>query len=280
MVYEDDGGDLPPAYPVGGGGGFRAKLGYHFEGLIPLILILFIAALAGAWLDFWTIPGITPSGPMDMLIIGSPSFETLEALDNSKDLVQYRIIGDVDSLRTNSKDKLAQYKIIMLDQTNSSQKILPSTVGEALHGYVQKGGRLIVVKNSGIFNPEAPEIVGWMANFGSEIVPVECDITRDNYPSCTVSVNVSAEIERADFDHKIMMGIEKVPATIDMPPLYLEVFPVSPNGHEIAIIKDTQTTKYYVGIVEKPVIMGKSIYFNYNPGLTPGIFRNTLKYLH
>jgi len=277
MVYEDEGGDLPPAYPAGGG--FRSKLSYHFEGLIPLILILIIAAVAGAWLGFFDLPLISPRGPVDMLVIGSPSVETLQVLDNSKDLVQYRVIEDVEALRTNSKDKLAQYNIVMLDQTNSPQKILPSTVGEALNSYVAKGGKLIVVKNSGIYNPEAPEIVGWMANFGSDVVPVECITTRDNYPSCTVSVNVSAELERADFKSPIMRGIEKVPATPDQPYLYLEVFPVAVNGHEIATIRDVQSTKYYAGIVEKRLLIGKSIYFNYNPGYTPGIFRNVLKYL-
>jgi len=277
MVNDAGYDDLPPAYA--GGGGLRSKLTYHFEGLIPLILILIIAAVAGAWLGFWDIPFITQQGPVDMLVIGAPSYETLEVLDNSKDLVQYRIISDVHYLRTNSQEKLAQYDIVMLDQSNSSEKILPSTVGEALGGYVTKGGKLIVVKNSGIYNPEALELVGWMANFGSDVVPVECIPTRDNYPSCTISVNVTAELERADFDHKIMMGIEKVPALPTDAYLYLEVHPVAVNGHEIATIRDVQSTKYYAGIVEKNLLFGKSLYFNYNPGYTPGIFRNTLKYL-
>ncbi len=277
MVYEDEGGDMP-AYPAAGGG-FRSKLSYHFEGLIPLIIILVIGAVAGAWLGFWSIPFISPQGPVDMLVIGSPSYETLDALDRAKDLVQYRIIEDPDALRTNAKEKLAQYDIILLDQSNSMNKILPSTVGEELNSYVTKGGKLIVVKNSGIYNPEAPEIVGWMANFGDDIVPVECLMTRENYPGCTVSLNVTAELERADFDHEIMMGIEKVPATMDQPYLYLEVFPVALNGHEIATIRDVQSSKYYTGIAEKQLLFGKSIYFNYDPGMTPGIFRNTLKYL-
>lgn len=276
-MYEEEGGDMPPAYPMGGG--LRSSLSYHFEGLIPLIIILIIAAVAGAWLGFWEIPFITPEGPVDMLVIGSPSLDTASVLDNAKNLVQYRVIEDPNALRTNSEEKLAQYDIVMLDQSNKMQKMLPSTVGEALDDFVKKGGKLIVIKNSGIYNPEAPELVGWMANFGSDIVPVECVRTKENYPSCTVSRNVTSVLERADFDHEIMMGIEQVPATMDMGYLYLEVFPVALNGHEIATIRDVQSTKYFVGIAEKRLLLGKSLYFNYDPGKTPGIFRNTLKYL-
>jgi len=276
----DDGGydDLPPAYPSGGGG-FTSKLNYHFEGLIPLIIILIIAGIAGAWLGFWDVPFIDGGTPMKMLIVGEPTMDTKAALDMSKDLVEYRI-RDADSLRTNAVDKLAQYDIIMLDQSNQESKMLPSTVGEALHGFVTKGGKLIVVKNSGIYNPEALELVGWMANFGSEIVPVECTPTKDNYPSCIYPINMTAELERADFGHPIMLGIEKVPATGFDEYLYVEIFPVSSKGNEIATIRDVQSTKYYPGIVEKTLLFGKSIYFNYDPGKTPGIFRNTLKYLN
>ncbi|MCX6801827.1 MAG: hypothetical protein NT067_01810 [Candidatus Diapherotrites archaeon] len=276
-MYEDEGAEPAPAYPAYGGG-IKSRLSYHFEGLIPLILILIIAAVAGGWLGFWEIPYVSPQKPLSMLIIGNPTADTLAALDKSQDLVKY-VIRDEESLRTNSKEKLAQYDVVWLDQSNQQSKELPSTVGEALSSYVTKGGKLVVVKNSGILNPDAPEIVGWMANFGSEIVPVDCVFTRDNYPSCTSPLNITGELERADYDHKIMMGIEKVPATQDEPYLYLEVFPVSAMGKEIASIKDVQSTRYYAGIVEKPLLLGKSLYFNYDPGYTPGILRNTLKYL-
>jgi len=248
--------------------------------VLVLIVLVVFGSIILSWLGYFDIPGID-TGPADLLIIGSPSLETIEVLDNSKDLVQYRVIEDVESFRTNPKDKIAQYDIIMLDQTNSEGKALPSQLGEELRGYVLRGGELIVVKDSGIYNTDALELVGWKANFTSEIVPVECIMTADNYPSCTTPVNLTAELERADFDHKIMMGIEKIPALPTDPYLYVEVLPIAlaNNGHEIATIRDAQSTKYYPGIVEKRELLGKSVYFNYNPGFTPGVFRNTLKYL-
>ncbi|MCX6802695.1 MAG: hypothetical protein NT067_06315 [Candidatus Diapherotrites archaeon] len=221
-----------------------------------------------------------PSRPYvaKMLIIGKPSPETLEALGNSKDLAEF-VVKDEAFLSQNALEKLADYNIVMLDQSGQESKMLSSAAAEALSAFAEKGGKLIVVKNSGIYSPDAPEIIGWTANFGSEIVPVDCVFTRENKPSCTLPVNVTAVLERVDYDHPIMLAIDRVPETKDMPYLSLETFPVSATGNEIAIIKDANSTKYYPGIAEKTGILGKSIYFNYNPGLTPAILRNTLRYL-
>ncbi len=258
--------------------GFKARLSYHFEGLIPLILILIVVVLAGAWLGFWDIPYITRAAPAKMLIIGQPSLETQAVLDDSKDLVEYRIMN-ADYLRVNPKEKLAPYDIIMLDQTNSAgPPVISRPLADALRDYVTKGGKLIIVKNSGIYRDNAPEIVGWLANMG-DVAPVECVPDKQNIPSCVQPIWVTGELIRIDFEHPIMRGIEKVPALPGDPPLSVEVFDVAVRGNEVAYIKDLYSTKYYPGIVEKRLILGKVIYFNYDPGKTPGIFQNTLKYL-
>jgi len=244
------------------------------------LAVLVVVGLAVVYFTgIFEIPIVSSTKPAQLLVIGMPSLETRAVLDNSKDIVQYRVIEDPGALKANPQEKLAQYSIVMLDQSNSQQKTLPSTLGEALNKYVKKGGKLIVVKNSGIYNSEAPELVGWTANLGSGLMPVACIMTPENQPSCNTPINVTAELERADFKSPIMRGIERVPATPDQPYLYLEVFPVSMKGHEIATVKDVQSTKYYAGIVENSFLLGKVLYFNYNPGYTPGIFRNALEYL-
>ena len=246
---------------------------------LALIALIVIVLVVVYFTGLFEIPIVSSTKPAHLLVIGAPSLEMSTVLDNSKDLVQYRVIEDIGALKTNPKDKLAQYDIVMLDQTNSQQKALPSTLGEALAQYVKKGGRLLVVKNSGIYNSEAPEKIGWTANFGSDLMPVKCIMTQEEQPSCSTPINVTAELERADFKSPIMRGIEKVPASPDQSFLYLEVFPVAVNGHEIATINDVQSTRHYPGIVEKNYLLGKVLYFNYNPGYTPGIFRNALEYL-
>ena len=64
-----------------------------------------------------------------------------------------------------------------------------------------------------------------------------------------------------------------------MPPYNLITFRVKPTGNQIAFVKHAATTSYYPAIVEKRLVVGKSVYFNYDPAITPGIWQNTLEYL-
>jgi hypothetical protein len=61
--------------------------------------------------------------------------------------------------------------------------------------------------------------------------------------------------------------------------LNLLTFDVKPQGNQVAYIKNAITPSYYPAIVEKRLIVGKSIYFNYDPAITPGIWENTLEYV-
>ena len=274
-MYEEgseEQGYAPPA------GGFRGKVAYHFEGLIPLILIIIVAVLAGAWLGLWNVPYITHVGPAKLLVIGQPSQITQEALDSAKDIVTYRI-RDMESLSVNPTPQLAQYDMIMLDQTNSAQgPYISRTLGEAIEDFVKKGGKLIIVGNSGILRPDAPEIVGWLANLG-DIAPVECVLDKHNVPTCIQPIRIRGELIRLDYESPIMEGIAKVPALPGEQPLNVEVYNVAAKGNEIAYIKDVDSTQWYPGIVERRHILGKVIYFNYDPGLTRAIFEKTLEYL-
>ena len=275
-------------YPEGGAGaapmdGGKSKF-LHLEGLIPLILILIIVAFLGHKFGFWTLPFLGGAAPIQMLIIGQPSYETLTVLDESKDLVSYSV-RSASAFSVSASDAIAQYNIVMLDQSTlpQQQRAVSRHLGEALQNYVKTGGKLIVVKNSGIFrqasfNSVATDIVGWKATFG-DIVPVACNLNRDNFPTCLRPLSVSGVVFRADYDHPIMEGIEFSPALSTDAPYNLEVYDVLKTGNEIAYVKDMRTEKYYTGIVESTLIFGKTIYFNYDPGMTRSIFQKTLEYL-
>ncbi len=277
MYPDDPGGGDPAMAEDFGGGGIKTKLQANLEGLIPLVLILIILAVAANYLGFVDLPFVGGAGPAKMLIIGQPSLVTQSVLDADRDLVRYTIRPS-SALRASPKETLAQYDIIMLDQSTSFDKSIPRELGEAIESYVSKGGKLIVVKNSGIERIGAIDIIGWKASL-SDVVPVECEKLPDGTPSCVQSLFVTGEIWRQDFDHPIMEGIEFVPALPNQPLLQMETFRVSETGNMIAVIKSADTQEFYPAIVEKRLILGKSIYFNYDPGLTPGIFSATLKYL-
>jgi len=260
--------------------GVQSKLKYSLEGIIPLILIIIIIAFLGHQFGFWNIPGLTDKGPMRMLIIGSPSAEFKDVLNQDKDLVRYDFRG-ADRLKTNPEDILGEYDIVVLDQHLESEKDISRQLGEAIQDYVGKGGKFILVMDSGIRRTNDSAILGWEATFG-DIVPVSCDIIgEDDVRGCTKKVYVTGRIYRDDFKHPIMKGIEYAPGKGGYN-YTLETLPVNITGNQIAWIEMypyESEADQYPAIVEKKLVIGKSLYFGYDPGYSKGIFDATLKYL-
>ncbi len=287
MYPEAEGAGAPPVEYYPGDTGIKSKIAYHLEGLIPLILILIIAFFLA--IKFGVITSSTPvlgivvdlfepgDRPIQMLIIGNTSQEVLDVLDANPKLVHYRIKA-ATALERNPKEQLRNYGIVMLDQSEEANKEVSLALGKAIEEYVKTGGKFILVRDSGIRRPGAFDVLGWKNTF-RDIVPVTCERKGAmDIPSCTNPIFVRGTINREDFDHEILEGIEVAPAE---PGLYLtlETFDVSPTGNEIAYIEEATTRKTYPAIVEKRLFIGKSIYFNYNPGKTKGIFESTLRYL-
>ncbi|MBS3061576.1 MAG: hypothetical protein J4215_03265 [Candidatus Diapherotrites archaeon] len=276
-MYPEQGGGAAPAEDYPADTGFRSRAS-NIESMIPLIIILIIAVYAGARFGFFSLPlpGLGTE-PVRMLIIGEPSPTLKAILDEDRDLVRYTI-RDARSLSVSPKDQLAQYKIVLLDQSKQADKSVPRVLGDAIQDWVKTGGKLIVVKDSGIYRDGASDVIGWKATFG-DIMPVECNYEKDFVATCTRPVHVTAKIFQQDFKHKIMEGIEVAPADPDAV-LFLETFNVTPIGNQVAYIQNVTTPAWYPAVVEKTWFgIGKVIYFNYDPGATKGVFENTLKYL-
>ena len=286
-MYPESGG--ADAGPVDYGGDLKSRLGMHLEGFIPLFLVLVIVFFLSVRFD--VINSDTPvlgtivqifegqSKPAKMLLIGSSSQQVIDVLNSNPDVVQWRQKTATD-LERNPKEQLANYDIVMLDQSQQANKEVSRKLGEAVEDYVNRGGNLIVVLDSGIRRPEAFDVIGWENTFGNA-VPVSCDRVVNNEPVCVHKFFVNGKLYREDEDHPVLKGIEIFPAD---PALFntFETLDVTPTGREIAYIQDPQTKKTFPAIVEKRALgglSGKSIYFNYNPGQTRGILESTLDYM-
>ncbi|MEK6942151.1 MAG: hypothetical protein AABW85_04815 [archaeon] len=286
-------------YPEGGGAGggtgaadyypdegLKGKLGVHLEGFIPLILIIIIVFFLAIRFDFVTssTPIVGPIAdlfeggdkPAKMLIIGSTSQEVIDVLNDNPKLVKY-IVRTADSLRRNPREQLAQFDMVLLDQSQEPNKEVSLELGDAVEKYVNSGGKLMVVLDSGTKRPGAFDVIGWENTFG-DVVPVSCDRVVQEIPVCTNRIFVRGHLFSENEDHPIMKGISVFPADPAFAATF-EVLDVSPKGKELAYIQDPSTKKTFPGIVEKPSIVGKSIYFNYNPGITRGILESSIKYL-
>ena len=71
-------------------------------------------------------------------------------------------------LERNPRERLAQYDIVMLDQSQQADKTVSRVLGEAIERYVKTGGSLILVGDSGIYRTGidgriAFDVVGWRA---------------------------------------------------------------------------------------------------------------------
>jgi uncharacterized protein YpmB len=222
--------------------------------------------------------GVCIDGPEEkiILLIGELSLGEQVVFDNLKPTITHETISDL-----NQNIELSDYDLIFINQSQTS-KIIPSYFGNEIQKYVNTGGKIIIIQNSGIYSNDLNETIGWSANFGNTM-PVECVLDINQQPACAENqeINIVGRIRRQDENHKIMQGFEVVPVQ-GQAPYNLTVFEVqtSDSSKAIAYISSEDTPKTYVGIVEKQVFpFGKIVYFNYDSGLTPGILQNTINYL-
>jgi hypothetical protein len=261
---------------------------FNLEGLIPLILLVIIGVASLNYFGIIDVPYLPKGSPrVQIMFIGEPSIGEKIALDNLAYFVTYRT-RDASTFSLASSEEFSQYDIVILDQTNISDKSVNVSLGEAIQKYVQKGGKLIIVMNSGVYQSvgfngyTASDAVDWRATLG-KIVPARCVAAYDGVPTCAAGreVPIVGRIRAQDYDHPIMQGVEVAP-TMDQPPIALSTLDIAPDegAKRIAYVQAENTPKAYEAILEKKSFpMGTVIYFNYDPGLTQTVFKNTIMYL-
>lgn len=258
----------------------------RLEGIIPIVIIVIIVLLIAFRTNVFSgVGNIFGSSGASVLIVGSPSPNLNMVLNSAenKDIIKEKRHITMDALLYNPTERIKGYDIIILDQSLSADKSITRTAGEAIASFVRSGGSLIVVLNSGIERPGDPSVIGWKATFG-DIIPVACTPTLYNVPSCKQTLRVNGVIHANRYNsrqgaYRIMYGIERVPALESAGLLSTETYPITVEGTEIAYLVDSRTGTYYPAIVEKPLLLGKVLYFNYDPGLSEAIFINALRYL-
>jgi len=243
-------------------------------GLLSLVIVGAAVLLVSTYPEILAGAG---SQKTKMLVIGSASQEVIDILNDNRDIIDYRLLT-TQALEANPSAELAQYDIVMLDQSEEASKEASRKLGEAVQNFVKGGGKFILVLDSGIRRPDTSDVIGWKNTFG-DVVPAECDRVINNQSTCTNRIIVRGKIYAEKADHPIMEGIPQFPADPSTVATF-ETFDVAVDGKEIAYIQSAGVDKKsYPAIVEKPLLKGKVIYFNYNPGVTRGIFESTLNYL-
>lgn len=263
-------------------------IGLAIIGLIVIAAIFLLPLIFSLnYFGVVDIPGFsTGNSNSQVLVIGELSLGEKVVLDNLSSELNYRN-REIESFGLNAFEELSQYNIIIIDQSRT-KKAVTIDFGKAIEEYVKNGGKLIIVQNSGIYQGldledySSSDVISWKANFG-DIIPVSCVLGSDSVPVCAEGqeINVVGRIRRQIKDHPIMNGIEISPP-VNNAPYSLTVFDIESNegANTIAYFKSENTPKSYPAILEKKSFIGGNvIYFNYDPGFTPGILTNTLRYL-
>ena len=250
---------------------------------IVVIVIIALALAVAASNNFF---GLFDDNKTSVLIISdsavSVSPHITEAFHINSELVNYRIRTAYD-LSISPADKIKGYDVIMLAGLN----YVPRNLAEAISANVNGGGKLIVIKDAGIregvvmpsgqIEGYAPDVLGWESLFG-DILPVNCEKTSERVPGCIDKLYVSGKLYRADEEHELMQGFAEIPQEPDSSKDF-EILNVLLAGKELAYIKGNLSQKPYPGIAEKNSGLGKVLYFNYDPGTTPGLLMQTIDYL-
>ncbi len=212
-----------------------------------------------------------------ILLIGSSSQEVIDILNENRETVEYDM-KTVEALENNAKEQIKPYNIIILDQSEQAKKEITKNIGDSIFEFVKEGGNLIVVKDSGIRRPDTADIIGWKNTFG-DLVPVNCDRMVNNNPTCTERILLRGKLYTENSKHPIMNGVDFYPVEAELFASF-ETFDIDVTGTQIAYLKSSgQDGKSYPAIAEKKTLLGKVVYFNYNPGKTRGILENTIDYL-
>ncbi|MEM4221811.1 MAG: hypothetical protein QW097_00030 [archaeon] len=282
-------------YDYYGNGGFRKYL----EGIIPLLLlaIIGIVLLGKTTSIFCNVPvlksAFCPVQTTKIAVIGdfeaknvespttikAPEFKNWLDLEGPNWVVYYEVFPPA-TFQYSKEALLKNYDIVVL----VGERNYTRAVKDAIGWYVDNGGKLIIIGDSGIYDPDDPLVKGWAGGL-FYASPVKL-IDETGYGLKEPVLHV------ADIEHPIYKatGYEMSGANFskitNKPSCnqQLSIIKIAPEkGNIIAILsgKNQQNKK-----VAEPAVIdsgalwgGRVIYFAYDPGCTPNALLNTIRYL-
>lgn len=255
----------PYAYMPAGGGRKRFS---SVEGVLPLILLIVIAFFVLQFLG--VIPCIIPigcGGEAKVVVVGTASADVVRTLSGDEALekgIKYPIQFDQEYI---TAKMLKNYNVVIVQ----GDPYFDMTTREAIRGYVDSGGKLIVVGDAGSKHPQYPNVAGWAWPSGQGL-PVPATIIGE-WAGWT-DVSYGSDLLMADPDHPIIQGLKLVGATTTVP---TQVVKISAEGNVIMAVKTTEGTM--PALVEGNSGLGTVLYFSYDPGQTPAVLLTSVKYL-
>lgn len=284
MAYPDP--YAQAGYAASDGGSWKDRFVTHFEGAIPLILILILAVfVAGKFglVDLHSVPlvgGLFPAPTIKVVCIGHCSSGVNEYLASAEAKV-----GNIMFQGELSQDMLYpgvlnNFDVVILQ----NEKYCDRTARDAIANKVRSGGKLIVVGDACTLVHDDNSVLGW-GFLMQDVVPAivggpttQRDVTKRRF--------ANGDFKIIDQGHPIfgggVPGIKNFRFNADV----VDVIPNS-NAKILAVVSDStssSTGKSFFAMLESGGLFGKTIYFSYDPGVFGKengreLFLNTIKYL-
>ncbi len=274
----------------------------YAEGLIPiLILILLAVVLLGKTTSFFCGTPVLKSifcgaqtiriaviGDFNAQNVGEPtalSAPKLKALLDSYLGATYNMnyqTFDANLLIYSKEALLKNYDMVLL----VGDRAFTRPVKDAMGFYINNGGKLVVLGDAAVRDPDDPLYIGWGGGMFDSF-PVQLNPNSKQNTIDHPIIIQNPQLNFLDITHPIVKGYQirlnlTSVACNEIP--VLDVQPTSDNV--IAILAQGSgapaigAPKNVPGIVESSTTFGgKVIYFAYDPGCTPNLWISTVGYL-
>jgi hypothetical protein len=285
MAYPDP--YAQAGYAASDGGSWKDRFVTHFEGAIPLILILILAVfVAGKFglVDLHSVPlvgGLFPAPTIKVVCVGTCSNGVKDYLASAEARTSNIMFqGELSPREGIFPGVLNNFDVVILQ----NEKYCDRTAREVIANKVRSGGKLIVVGDACTLVRDDRSILGWGFLMQDVTPAIIGGPTAKEEPVRRTPTN--GEFRIVDQQHPIFGGA--VPGIKDFKfnAQLVEVIPAS-NAKILALVVDKTgqpEEKSFFAILESGGLFGKTIYFSYDPGVFGSqkgreLFINAIKYL-
>lgn len=288
----------------------------HLEGIIPIIILLIIGVVIAAQMGWISgIPFLDGLfGPQDVHIAVIGDLEGRETHVESPTVVsapELKDFMDSDLARTYGlyyeqfEPALARYSgDQLLDQFDmvilAGEREFSRPVKDAIGEYIRGGGKMVVIGDAAIEDPDDPLQLGWAAGDMHGRMPVRLarDVDLDD-PDTLIAdsggENRTGEdrtLNFIDINHPIVeragyglsANLEDLQEDRQRCVEPIRTIKVLPVGTTITLMRgmdpETNTTRTEPAMVESGTPFGgRVMYFSFDPGCTTGLWIETVNYL-
>lgn len=310
---------MPYGYDEYGGGPSKK----YMEGAIPLIILILIGVVIlgrmGLLAGVPVIGGlfghrqevhIAVIGSLDSTGVSTPTSIDASILKTYLDSSRAMALGyhyvefQPDTAEYAGEELLSEFDLVIL----AGEKEFSRPVKSAIGTYIKGGGKLVIIGDAAINDPQDPLQIGWQVAEmqGTFPVAIQYDVTKEQLENPEVIANIPDVqpltlsfvsirhpiYERAGYPlHTVFDDAE---GRIDVKCIStVPAIPVRPDGAGIvAVLKGTRmvdpepeiedvTPITRLAIAEKETGFGRGhvVYFSYDPGCTPGIWDATVDHM-